>query len=414
MLSVQENEELTGVGSGTPMGELLRRYWWPVAASAELVKEPTRPVRILGEDLVLFKDKRGKLGLIGRRCAHRGVDMKWGIPQEDGLLCMYHGWKYDAEGRCLDQLAEPPEKKFHQNVRLPAYPVQELGGLVWAYLGPKEAPLLPRWALLVWDDAFRHIGGSVLNCNWLQCQENSVDQVHVTYAHGLFGMYMAERRGASPEEIERWRRVSRPHLKIGFDVFEHGIIKRRLHEGQSEDVASWRVGHPLVFPNMVYIGLGPSRHEFQIRVPMDDTHTWHLSYQVFQVGRWVEFPKQEPVPYYEIPADPNVILGQDLIAWESQGEITDRTQERLGWSDQGLVLFRHMLKQQMEIVRDGGDPMNVFRDPHKNVCIEMPIEDYGSISSYEPGSVRHGNTGEYSPVIGELDDLLTKAAQAGR
>jgi 5,5'-dehydrodivanillate O-demethylase len=126
----------------------------------------------------------------------------------------------------------------------------------------------------------------------------------------------------------------------------------------------------------------------------------------------VELPKKDPVHHFEVPLDPKIILGQDLVAWEAQGEIVDRSQERLGWSDEGLILFRQLLKEQAKIAQGGGDPMNVFRDKGKNLCIDLPIEDYGSIASYPCGSVRHGNTGAYSPVTEELDALLVKAAKA--
>ncbi|HEX3245101.1 MAG TPA: Rieske 2Fe-2S domain-containing protein, partial [Chloroflexota bacterium] len=136
MLTKEQNERLTRVGPGTPLGTLLRRYWWPVAGVAELVDRPTKPVRLMGEDLVLYKDRRGRYGLLGQRCAHRSVDLKYGIPEEEGLRCPYHGWLYDATGQCLEQPAEEPDSTFYQRVQTPAYPVEELGGLIFAYLGP--------------------------------------------------------------------------------------------------------------------------------------------------------------------------------------------------------------------------------------------------------------------------------------
>src|SRR5258707_156480 len=156
MLSQQENDLLTEVGRDTPMGELLRRYWQPIAASSELIERPTKAVRILGEDLVLFRDQQGRPGLIGAQCAHRRMSMMLGIPDADGLRCSYHGWLYGRDGKCLEQpyeQAEDPSSTFKERIRMPAYPVQELGGLVFAYLGPEPVPLLPRWELFVLDDA---------------------------------------------------------------------------------------------------------------------------------------------------------------------------------------------------------------------------------------------------------------------
>ena len=155
MVSVETNERLTHVGPGTPCGELMRRYWVPIAPYAQLQENPVRKVRVLGEDLVLFQTERGQLGLIGERCLHRAVDLQFGFPDEDGLRCPYHGWLYGADGRCLDTPLEDPTKTFKNQLRLTAYPVQELGGLVFAYLGPEPAPLLPRWDLFVWPNAVR-------------------------------------------------------------------------------------------------------------------------------------------------------------------------------------------------------------------------------------------------------------------
>ena len=175
MLSEQANRELTQVGSGTPMGELMRRYWHPVAATAELDERPTKPVRLLGEDLVLYKDTSGTLGLIDRYCPHRRVDLSYGIPEARGLRCMYHGWMMDETGQCIEQPFEEtvhPDGRFKEKVRVAGYPVEELGGLVFAYLGPAPVPLLPRWEQLTWDNAVREICIAELPCNWLQCQEN--------------------------------------------------------------------------------------------------------------------------------------------------------------------------------------------------------------------------------------------------
>src|SRR5215472_1321889 len=187
MLSVEENEMLTRVGAGTPMGELMRRYWHPVATSQEIKDSPVKGIRLLGESLTLFKDRQGRLGLIEQRCAHRRVDLKYGIPENEGLRCPYHGWLYDRTGQCLEQPAETPKTTFKNTVKLKAYSVEELGGLIWAYIGPQPAPLLPRWDLFVLDGVFRQIGTTLLPCNWLQCQENAVDTVHTPMLTGFLG-----------------------------------------------------------------------------------------------------------------------------------------------------------------------------------------------------------------------------------
>jgi len=195
MLSKEANERLCRVGPGTPMGALMRSYWQPIAPYATLLDNPVRKVRILGEDLVLYRDRSGTLGLIQDKCAHRSTGMQLGIPEQKGLRCPYHGWLYDAEGRCLETPLEPRESTFKDRVRMVAYPVQELGGLVFAYLGPQPAPLLPRWDILVWPNCVRQVGITVLPCNWLQCQENALDPAHGIYLHGHFFRYTLERMG---------------------------------------------------------------------------------------------------------------------------------------------------------------------------------------------------------------------------
>jgi 5,5'-dehydrodivanillate O-demethylase len=262
MLTSEENERFTQVGPGTPMGSLLRRYWMPVGTRAEIDQEPVQRVRLLGEDLVLFKDERGRLGLIGHRCPHRGISMEYGIPQENGLRCAYHGWTMDTEGHVVDMPFEPACLPL----KIPAYPVEELGGLIWAYLGPAPAPLLPRWDFLIRDDLNKTIRITPLDCNWLQCMDNSLDPIHFEHLHGHYGNYVMKKIGR-PQMIN-----PRPHKKIEFDVFEYGIYKRRLVEGASEQDTDWTVGHPILFPYILSQG-GPSQISCQLRVPADDRIT---------------------------------------------------------------------------------------------------------------------------------------------
>src|SRR5438094_2905751 len=152
MLSQELNERLTRVGPGTPGGELLRRYWYPVAAIDDLETAPTKFVRILGEDLVLFKDKSGNVGLIQDHCAHRGASLLYGRVEERGISCAYHGWLYDTRGNCLETPAEPADSRFYLTVKIKAYPVQKFVGLYWAYLGPDPAPVIPKFDVWVTQD----------------------------------------------------------------------------------------------------------------------------------------------------------------------------------------------------------------------------------------------------------------------
>ena len=250
MLTKEANERLTQVGLGTPMGALLRRYWYPIATLPELVTEPVLAVTVLGENLALYRTDGGDLGLVAQRCPHRGASLAYGIAEADGLRCAYHGWKFDGAGSCLEQPAEPAESAFKNRVRVPAYPVQEMGGLIWAYLGPPPVPLLPRYDLFVRDDLEREIGITRLPCNWLQIMENSLDPVHLEYLHSMYMNYVLKRQGKPPAS------QTKHHERIAFDVFEYGIVKRRLWVGDSEDSDEWQVGHPILFPNILSVGEG--------------------------------------------------------------------------------------------------------------------------------------------------------------
>jgi 5,5'-dehydrodivanillate O-demethylase len=349
MLTAEENARLSQVGPGTPMGDLL------------------------GEDLALYRTDDGKLGLVAARCAHRGASLVYGIPEEDGIRCPYHGWKYDATGQCTEQPAEPEGSTFYQRVCIPAYPVQELGGFLWAYLGPAPAPLLPRYDLLVLENLEREIGWTELPCNWLQIMENSMDPVHLEYLHSRFFNYMLRKQGKPPAVTQR------RHQKIGFDVFDFGITKRRLLDGESEDAEGWRVGHPVLWPNILALG-GTNGPRFEIRVPEDDTHTRVFHYFTKPVPPGT--PPQAEIPVFEIPFKQangvlvlDTVLGQDMMAWVTQGDVADRTAERLGASDKGVILLRQVLEEQLAKVARGEDPMAVVRDPAQNVCIRVPRED---------------------------------------
>jgi 5,5'-dehydrodivanillate O-demethylase oxygenase subunit len=394
----EQNERLTQVGAGTPMGKLLRRYWQPIGTVAELDTEPVRKVRLLGEDLVLFRTENGDYGLMDELCPHRGMDMQYGIPCEHSLRCAYHGWAYDLQGRCIEQPFEEytnPQARFKDKVTIKAYPAQELGGLVFAYLGPEPAPLLPRWDALVREDVDAVVDVHELPCNWLQTMDNAADPVHFTYLHAAFGNYQLQKLGR-PAAMFPAR-----HLKIDFDVFKYGIMKRRLLEGESEDSDDWKIGHPLIFPNLLAVG-ETHRPMLQYRVPVDDTTTIQFAYRTLQreqgaepkpiaVHRGQLFNQQGKVIADNVPA-------QDMLAWVAQGPISQRTREHLGASDRGVILFHKMLFEQMDIVEEGGDPMGVIRDPAENEpMVDLNRERVG----YQPFKI------EYEEYFDQVRGLAT-------
>jgi 5,5'-dehydrodivanillate O-demethylase len=415
MLTQEQNERLTRVGPGTPMGELLRRYWYPIATVAQMKDRDTFPVKLLGEELVLYRDLSGTYGLIAARCPHRSMSLVYGTPTDCGLRCAYHGWVFDETGQCIEQPyeeTEDPEGRFKDKVTTPAYRVEQMGGMFFGYMGPDPAPVLPPWDLFVMDDVVREVGYAVVPCNWVQIMENSLDPIHVEWLHQHMRNYVVDKLGA-PEK----KREPQVHQKIGFDVFDYGIIKRRVLEGRSEQDEDWTVGHPVVFPNYLKSG-SVAAPAFQIRVPMDDENTAYWWYRCYTPTSGVPIKPQAPedIPYFIAPVpqldgsglpqwdilDNN--SGQDIVAWITQGFITDRTKETLGRSDKGVILYRKLLEDAMQAVEKGEDPMNVFRDSSMN-RIDLPVEKakLAGRAGNILGGQRTGNTTKYSPILKEVD-----------
>jgi 5,5'-dehydrodivanillate O-demethylase len=372
MLSPEENEFLTRVGRGTPAGELLRRYWQPVAAAGELTDEkPTKAVKILGEELAVFRDKAGRYGLVGEHCPHRSASLAFGRVDAEGIRCPYHGWKFDAAGKCLEQPAEPPESTFKDRIRHTAYPVEKLGGLLFAYLGPEPKPLLPRWDVLAWENGKRRIEvHSVLDCNWLQPMENSVDPSHLFWLHGTTA-HLADFLERYEEEHEFFR-------------FEYGIMKRRTTPPKRPGDSPQTDQHPLIFPNTLRHvfrtrGEGKVWHNVQIRVPVDDSRT-QVFVVFFEPSETARSPADENSPFEYFPMRDERgryrlehVLVQDAMAWETQGAITDRAREHLGSGDEGIIALRKLLKEQIEAVQQGKEPLGIVRDPGKNRIIEFDV-----------------------------------------
>ena len=411
MESVKQNKLLTEVGRGTPMGELMRRYWQPIGAAVDLENKWTRRVRLLGEDLVIFKDRQGRLGLIAEQCPHRRASFAHGIPTENGIRCPYHGWEYNAQGQCIHQPNELDKCAFRDKVSTDAYPVEEMGGMLFAYMGPQPQPLLPRWDGFVAKGTIRIMGRTILPINWLQIMENSLDPVHTEWLHGHHYEFLKEQEGVKVA-------ISTRHLKIDFKEFEYGMTKHRLLEGHSEDGDDWKVGHPIVFPNMLAVGNGDEKsryYSFQMRVPVDDTHTMHLWFNAYVPPNGVEVPKHllEKVHTYEVPFVDEQgefivdnVDGQDMMAWISQGPIADRSLENLGSTDKGIVMYRRMLKREMQKVQAGIDPMGIVRDSSRNERIDLPNEKKKHHNSDGFTSFMMRTHAKYSPIANDLSKLF--------
>ncbi|MPZ15149.1 MAG: Rieske 2Fe-2S domain-containing protein [Chloroflexi bacterium] len=388
VLTREENDLLTRVGPGTLAGGLLRRYWHPVAAAEELTDDrPTKFVRILGEDLVLFKDRSGRVGLIADHCAHRGASLLYGRVEERGIACAYHGWLYDTEGSCLECPAEPAGSMFHLTVKHRAYPVRQFVGLYWAYLGPLPVPEIPRYDVWVREDGIRKVAlYPRLDCNWLQAMENSVDPAHLQVLHQEF-----IGRGQKPVNTTR----GYTDLVRGFEFSEapYGIVKKRTYADGHMDQ------HPVIFPNILR-----QANATQIRVPMDDTHTNIFFVHFLPVRDRDGYDDENPEVIYVQPfKEPvaalhpftmfnlNSVLPQDHMAWETQGPIADRTVERLATSDRGIVLFRNVLKREIVKVQQGLDPLAVVRDPD-HAMIDTFLTESLQEGWYDPSGRPGGST----------------------
>ena len=381
MITAEENHQLTEVGPGTMMGDLLRRYWHPVAAASQLDQEPVLPVELLGEKLVLFRDNSGALGLLARGCAHRQTSLVYGMPEESGLRCAYHGWVWDSEGRCIEQPSEPADSTFWQKVTTTAYPVQELGGLVFGYLGPPPAPLLPRYNVLVWNHSSRETNGTVVPCNWLQVAENLMDPSHIENLHGRYFGYVLDRTDPQEAAVFRSRFMPSAVKRSSFDLFEDGIIER--HFSRNEQERSWAVGSPFFFPATAMVARDNGSGALIFVVPLDDEHTWFLEHRAWPAEKKGE--PQEAVPFHDVPgtdADGQFRIatanGQDHMVVVTGGAITDRRLEHLGATDAGLIMYRQLLTEQAQVVADGGEPIHVRRTQARNGRIDLPQATAGS------------------------------------
>jgi 5,5'-dehydrodivanillate O-demethylase oxygenase subunit len=369
MLTPDKNRQLTQVGPGTPMGEVLRRHWHPVAGVDELERTAIKPVRLLGEDLVLYRDRGGRHGLVERQCAHRRADLAHGFVEDRGIRCNYHGWQYDHEGACVHQPFEEqadPTARLKARVRLKAYPVRALAGMLWAYLGPAPAPELPDWEAFHWKNGFVQAVFSDVPCNWLQCQENSIDPVHFEWMHANWSRRL---RGFEGGYAPR-------HLQLAFEEFEHGFRYKRISEDTDENHPLWTIGRVCLWPNGFFLG-----DHFEWRVPVDDENTLNVTWSFIRVPREREPYVQPVIPSWTSPIRDasgrlitSHVINQDILAWVGQGRVADRSRETLGASDRGIAMLRRQLFADIEAVQAGRDPKGVLRDPQASQCIVLPSD----------------------------------------
>lgn len=361
-------KELAEVGPGTPMGELLRRYWHPIGMASDATDKP-RNVRVLGEDLILFRDKSGRTGLVYPHCAHRGTSLYYGKVDADGIRCCYHGWHFDVQGNCLNQPCEPQGGRAREAKRQPWYPVLEQYGLIWAYMGPPERkPVLPRYECLetLDDGEFLEaddssIGGGgprIIPCNWLQHYENLVDPFHVVILHsGFSGTQFVPEMAVMPDV--RWETTGLGVKTISLRTLPDGRTLRRISEA---GLPTLRV---IPSPRLGRDGMGGRVESLGWVLPIDDHH-----FRIYVVGRVREVGELRRMRtrmngklWEEMTEEEHQLYPNDVEAMVSQGVIAKHSEEHLATSDRGIVMLRRLLRQQLDSVAQGQDPAGVSFDP---------------------------------------------------
>lgn len=404
MLTREQNERLTRVGPGTPMGELMRRYWMPVLISTELQADgDTLRIRLLGEDLIAFRDSEGRVGVLGAHCPHRGAALFYGRNEDAGLRCIYHGWKFGVDGRCLDMPSEPAETNFKKNIRHTAYPARERNGVVWVYMGRLDPP--PPLPALEWNlipESQRYLAKRVQSCNWAQAIEGEIDQSHVSFIHAPHDQ-LQQADPAEGDDVAVWRRRN-THPRFHVTDTDYGVLigAQRDIDG---DRSYWRLTQ-FLFPFHTMTGPygeDPTRNS-RAWIPIDD-HTTLVFACSFHPLR--DLTEDEIARHRRgggagfvgdanfLPPDPTKPFGawwpkasrandfffdrglqhtthfsgipefwaQDASVQEGMGLICDRTGEHLGTSDLAIVRVRRRLLTAAEALASSEAPPPGAADP---------------------------------------------------
>jgi phenylpropionate dioxygenase-like ring-hydroxylating dioxygenase large terminal subunit len=393
MLSAEQNDLITRTGPGAAAGGLLRRYWQPAALVDELAgNRPVKPVKLLGENLVLFRDQQGSYGLIDRACPHRGTDLAYGRLEDGGLRCAFHGWLFDVSGQCLETPAEPDGSKLCANIKQRAYPVRERNGILFAYLGPGAPPEFPHFDCFVAPSTHTFAFKGMIHCNWLQSLEVGIDPAHTSFLHRFFHdedpaqsygrMFRDTTIGADMPMTRIMREFPRPRIEVESTGFGLRIVTLREMNAEFTHV---RVTN-LLFPNAFHIPMSKEMTITQWHVPIDDVkHYWYAIFTSFGAPVNKQEMRRQRLELYELPdyiprknksndygfdpheqenatytgmgADINV---HDQWACESMGEIADRSREHLGQSDKAISAYRRMLRQAIDDAGKGGRPLMVL------------------------------------------------------
>jgi phthalate 4,5-dioxygenase len=399
MLTPAQNETLTRTSRDTPAGDMMRRYWQPVALSEELTSNRPIPVEIFGEKLALYRQPNGKPALMAQFCPHRGVDLTYGRVEADGLRCLYHGWLMSPDGRCLDQPGEPATSTFKDRIKHVAYPCHETNGLILTYMGPGEPPLIPTLAPLHADPANVWVTKRFHACNYLQA--NDVDPQHLSFLHRFFDENMPSANNKFYAE-DLAPGIDVEHTPFGLRVYsirKHGEdnVYVRLTNFIMPNAQAF-AGAPLVNPRNERLS-DDSGYWFHWHVPIDDVSHWKyiVAYRIDgPVDK--EFHNKAFAPEvggsgYRAVRTAENRYGQDRdemlhtsysglgpsfqdhdrFAAECQGPIYDRSQEHLGTTDRPVIAMRKMMFEAIDDVKGGRDPMLVQRDPNADPFAEFVI-----------------------------------------
>ena len=406
MMTQERNELVTRTGPGTPAGAVLRQYWMPAALSDELDgNRPLVPVTLMGEDLVLFRDERGQLGLIDRHCAHRGADLSFGRLENGGLRCPFHGWLVGTDGRCIEQPGEPEGSKFHEKVRTTAYPVVEKNGVIFAFMGGSEPPSLPNFDCFRAPDTHVFAFKGLWQCNWLQALEVGIDPAHASFLHRFFadeapdaqyGKQFRDAAAGTDIPITKLLRENfRPEILV--EETAYGLRLKTLRHLEN-DKTHVRVTNQL-FPCAIAIPMSKDMTITQWHVPIDDRNCyWYSMFTSFadpvdmtkmrdqrlaehtlpdyapirnQSNRYgYDSEEQKSLTFTGMGMDINV---HDQWACESMGPIQDRTKERLGTTDKAIAAYRRLLLRAISKIEKGERNLPGMVGENESSSIHGPI-----------------------------------------
>jgi phthalate 4,5-dioxygenase oxygenase subunit len=400
MMAKEESDLLTVTGPGTPGGELLRRYWQPAALSEELEAggDPLA-VKLLGEELVLFRDDKRRVGLLEAHCSHRGADLSYGRCEDGGLRCIYHGWLYDVEGNVLEQPGEPNKGEHRHTIRQPTYPCREVGGIIFAYLGPAAPPLMPNYEFLLVPDQQRFVQKIYHECNYLQSNEGNIDPVHLSFLHRNLEQSESDRKrrvpGSQTSPNSLFSADLAPQIEVELTGFGLRIFTIRNIENEQIYVRTSNFIMPnfTAFPGQT----APSGYSVNWHVPIDDISHWKYV---------IVFDREKPLQKELVLRGRNDLTSeyrlkrnktnryqqdrqsmkdisfsgighnfqaQDACVIESAGAVQDRTREHLVTSDKAIVAARKLMLKSIQDVRAGRDALHVVRDPAANDFSDIAV-----------------------------------------